>query len=93
MVRETYTSEFLEKLTCISKEVKEKFGVAVWFAEILGRRWSYIAGEKAEEDLFLPPERVQLSDRLGVVIEGEANVEEIVRFIKERLQICRPPEP
>ena len=84
MVKGTYTSDLLNK---ISKEVKEKFGVSVWFAEIMGRRWSYIAGEKAEDDLFLPPERIQLSDKLGLVIEGEANVEEIVKFVKERLQI------
>ena len=83
MARGTYTSEELER---ISKEIKEKFGVCVWFAEIFGKRWSYVAGEKEEEDLFMPPERVVLTDGLGAVIEcdDEEKVKEIVRFLKER---------
>jgi hypothetical protein len=94
MERETYTSEFskdfLDKLSEISREIKEKFGVCVWFAEILGRRWSYIAGEKGEEDLFMPPERVQLSERLGAVIEcgdiPEDKLDEIISFLRRKVE-------
>ncbi len=84
MARGTYTSEILNE---ISKEVKEKFGVCVWFAEILGRRWSYIAGEKSD-DLFMPPERIKINDRLGVVIEceDEEKLKEVIEFLKKRLE-------
>ncbi len=89
MARETYTSEFLEKLSLISKEVKEKFGVTVWFAEILGKRWSYIAGEKSD-DIFMPPERIKLSERLGAVVEfdeiSDEELEEIVKFLREKVK-------
>ncbi len=84
MARETYTSELLNE---ISKEIKEKFGVCVWFAEILGRRWSYIAGEKSD-DLFIPPERIKINDRLGVVIEceDEEKLKDVIEFLKKRLE-------
>ncbi len=84
MARGTYTSELLNE---ISKEIKEKFGVCVWFAEILGRRWSYIAGEKSD-DLFMPPERIKINDRLGVVIEceDEKKLEDVIEFLKKRLE-------
>ena len=72
-------------LNRIAEEVRERFGVGVWFAEVLGRRWSFIAGEMNEE-LFFPPKKVRLGS-LGVVIECEAeNVEEIVSFITSRLK-------
>ncbi len=84
MARGTYTSDVLNE---ISKEVKEKFGVCVWFAEILGRRWSYIAGEKSD-DLFMPPERIKIDDRLGVVIEceDEEKLKDVIEFLKRKLE-------
>ncbi len=94
MGKETYTSEFsgefLDELARISEEVRKKYGVCVWFAEILGRRWSYIAGEKGEEDIFMPPHRVQLGERLGAVIEcgdlPEEKINEIVSFLKKKVE-------
>jgi len=70
----------------IAEEVRERFGVGVWFAEVLGRRWSFIAGEMNEE-LFFPPKKVRLGS-LGVVIECDEDerVEEIVSFITSRLK-------
>ena len=79
------TNYRIEVLDRIADEVRERFGVGVWFAEVLGRRWSFIAGEMNEE-LFFPPKKVRFGS-LGVVIECEAeNVEEIVSFITSRLK-------
>lgn len=68
MARETSISEdLIDKFTYISDLVKEKYGACVWFAEILGNRWSYIAGQKEGEVSILPPQRIRLSKRFGIV--------------------------
>ncbi len=87
MAREICTSNFNTKLEALAREVKEKFDVGVWFAEVLGKRWSFIAGEKSEE-LFFPPKKILLYSNLGVVVECEDEeiVDEIVNFLALRLK-------
>ena len=69
MVKETSTSEenLIESLANLAGIVKKKHGVSIWFAEILGRRWSYIAGQKEFEMSLLPTVRIELNERFGVV--------------------------
>ncbi|NQT09715.1 MAG: hypothetical protein HQ573_00890 [Desulfobacteraceae bacterium] len=69
MEKETSTSkeDLIKKLIYVADLVKEKYNVSIWFAEILGKRWSYIAGQKEGEISLLPPERIELSERFGIV--------------------------
>ncbi|MCM8778713.1 MAG: hypothetical protein NC898_06545 [Candidatus Omnitrophica bacterium] len=86
MERETSISKrgFFTKL---AKEVKEKYKINVWFAEILGKRWSYLGGEESSDYLI---EKIQLEERLGLVIakgldKFEYKKEEILKLIRDRL--------
>jgi hypothetical protein len=69
MEKETSISKenLIEKLHYAAKLVKEKYGVSIWFAEIMGRRWSYLAGQKEGEISLLPLERIELNERFGIV--------------------------
>ena len=80
------SKELIEKLISFSKYCKEKYKVNVWFVEILGKRYSYIAGEKTSS--FYPPICIKLTDKLGIVMEGDEKVfmgkkEQILKEIKE----------
>lgn len=68
MAKETSISRMalIGKLNDLAETVRDRHGVSIWFVEILGRRWSYVAGLR--DDLsFLPPERIELNGRYGVV--------------------------
>ncbi|HDM77852.1 MAG TPA: hypothetical protein ENG51_15520 [Deltaproteobacteria bacterium] len=62
-----FSSIEIKKLTELAKLIKKKYGVNVWFVEILGRRWSYIAGQRVEDSSIFSPECVSISERFGVV--------------------------
>jgi hypothetical protein len=68
MAKETSTSRtaLTGKLNGLAEAVRDRHGVSVWFVEILGRRWSYVAGLRDDRS-FLPPERIDLNGRYGVV--------------------------
>lgn len=77
MAKEISTSELskkiegenlIDKLSYMTEFIKEKYGTSIWFTEILGKRWSYIAGKKPTS--FLPPERIRLNEYYGVVSDG-----------------------
>lgn len=69
MGKETSTSKekLIERLAHIADLVKKKHGVSIWFAEILGKRWSYIAVQKELEMSLLPTVRIELNEGFGVV--------------------------
>ncbi|MGQ9748057.1 MAG: hypothetical protein ACUVQZ_09935 [Candidatus Caldatribacteriaceae bacterium] len=78
--------EILEKIT---QEMSERFGARIWFAEILGKRWSYKAGVGQE---FPAPAlfTLILSPSWGMVAEGWEKIPEwerniLVRFLKTHL--------
>ena len=79
------------KLNDLAEAVRDRHGVSIWFVEILGRRWSYVAG--FWDDLsFLPPERIEVNRRYGVVsgrwndIASEEK-EELITSVKEILAL------
>jgi len=81
----------IEKLACVADLVKERYGVNIWFAEILGERWSYIAGQREGEISLLPLERIRLNKRLGMVSDGWVKIpaygrEEILSSLKEQIK-------
>ena len=93
MVKGISTSKenLIEKLHYAAKLVKEKYGVSIWFAEIMGRRWSYLAGQTEGEPSLLPPERIELNNRFGVVSDKWENIpvnerKQIISSLKETLK-------
>ena len=61
--------DLIEQLNDIAATVKEKYGVSLRFVEILSRRQSFIAG--CDDDIsFSPPERIEISERFGIVSDG-----------------------
>ena len=71
MVSGTSTSRkrLEDHLDRIAQQILDTYGVEVWFAEILGRRWSYVAGRK-QEGALLPTRRIELTGRYGMVSDG-----------------------
>lgn len=93
MEKETSTSkeDLIKKLIYVANLVKEKYNVSIWFAEILGKRWSYIAGQKEGEISLLPPERIELNERFGIVSDmwGKIPVNEresLISSLKETIK-------
>ena len=93
MANETSTSKMvlIWKLNDLAAAVRDRHGVSIWFVEILGRRWSYVAGLRDNRS-FLPLERIDLNGRYGVVsgrwndIAAEEK-EHIIISVKEMLAL------
>lgn len=84
----TREKETQEALHVIALELLERFGARVWFAEILGKRWSHIAG--CGGDFPIPPEQILLTPRFGLVVEawGSLSPEEkevLLTFLRDFL--------
>jgi len=57
----------------IAKEAFDLHNARLWFVEILGKRWSYIAGLMPEGPSPKPSTRIDLGDGIGLVIESWGN--------------------
>ena len=71
MEKGTFTSkkDLKEGLRQIAALIKRNYGVSVWFVEILGKRWSYLAGE---EEIIFPSslnERIKIDERFGLIAD------------------------
>ena len=93
MVKETSTSrEALRSyLDEKSRYIRDVYGIDICFVEIIGRRWSYLAGRKGETLSPFPPRRITLTDRFGIVSDGWENIpvdqgEIIISSLKEALK-------
>lgn len=75
----------MEKETFISEceSISKRYGIRLWIAEALGKRWSYLVGWG--EERFLPPNLVVKIDKYGIFIEGEEHQEEIAKDVEEIL--------
>lgn len=61
MEKEIFISRFLE----LVDKLKKQYGINIWLVEVLGKRYSFVAGHK--EDSFLPPEKIHLNEKYAVV--------------------------
>jgi len=59
--------ELVPALSAVSKFAGDALGLNIWFVEILGRRWSYIAGEIMDQPANSDIHRISLQDNIGVV--------------------------
>lgn len=57
---------FVAKLNKITSELSSLFQMNVYFCEIKGKRWSFIAGS---ESAVLASNRFQLTDRWGIITD------------------------
>ena len=61
-------------LGAVSRLAREAFGARLWFVEILGRRWSYVAGEGGAEPTPSSVARIPLDVRFGLVSDSWGTV-------------------
>ena len=54
----------------MARRIRDTYGVNIWFAEIMGKRWSYLAGMTGEGDPLLAARRIELTDRFGIISDG-----------------------
>ncbi len=59
--------DFYQVLSEVSECVYRRFGANLWFVEILGRRWSYVAGRHSTS--FTPPTHIELNADYGAVTD------------------------
>ncbi|WP_017873580.1 hypothetical protein [Candidatus Caldatribacterium saccharofermentans] len=77
-----------DALRTIAEKILERYGARVWFAEILGKRWSYVTGCGGEDPL--PLRQIPLTPRFGLVAEKwecipPSEGEAILAFLRELL--------
>ena len=63
------TGRLRSLLETVSLLAARDFGARIWFAEILGQRWSYIAGQKSETPAPDGTTRIVLAAGLGMVCD------------------------
>jgi len=87
----------VDSLNTVALVVGKDFGVSLWFVEIFGRRWSYLAGRMPEQCPQSNIERIELKRNIGLVSdsweklsEGDRTrlVEFLRRLVSERLIGC-----
>ncbi len=80
----------IDKLNIIVKHLQENYEVEVYFCEIIGRRWSFIAGDA---NSYLPQRRIELTKNLGIVVDdsdlSEEQVSGLVEVVKSALAETR----
>jgi len=74
-------------LDAVSRLTREAFGARLWFVEILGRRWSYVAGEGGAEPIQSPVARIPLGGGFGLVSDTWGTVSDderakLIGFLK-----------
>ena len=66
----TQALELVPALEAVAELLEQWFRARLWFVELLGRRWSYIAGGRADAPVPAALERVALTDRVGLVADA-----------------------
>ncbi len=51
-----------------AKEIKNKYSLNLQLVEIFHSRWSYVAGHIDKNQVNLPPVKLKLTDKIGVLI-------------------------
>ncbi|MCK4374016.1 MAG: hypothetical protein KAX19_01770 [Candidatus Brocadiae bacterium] len=62
-------TELVQALDVIATDAAETYGARLWFAEVLGRRWSYIGGYRSEAPTELAVKRISLGADIGLVAD------------------------
>ena len=90
--------ELLDALDAVALIAYKDFGIRLWFVEVLGRRWSYMAGEMPEHPPQSDIQRIELERDIGLVSDTWEKlpeddraglVEFLNRLISERRVVSR----
>jgi len=67
----------------VARLASKAYGTRLWFAEVLGRRWSYIVGERPEQPALSAVQRVPLGRGIGLVSDtwGSLSGDEVACLI------------
>ncbi len=67
--KETFISEETLQAFCqVAGEIESENGALLQLAEIIVCRWSYLAGVAGRDTPLFPPEKIRLTERLGLVV-------------------------
>jgi len=59
-----------EALDALSQFILSRFGVRIWFARMLGNRWSYIAGKISLKPSASEVQQIRLNDSVGLISDN-----------------------
>ena len=62
--------DLMPALNVVSQLARDYLGVHIWFVEILGRRWSYIAGDVIDQPAKSEVQRIPLQGDIGAVSDN-----------------------
>jgi len=88
--------ELVRSLDVVARVAAEAFGARLWFVEILGRRWSYIAGQRSDAPVESLIERIPLRGNIGLVsddwgtLPGDKRAR-LIAFLGEMVSLGRQP--
>ncbi len=66
----------IDKLNIIVEHFQEKYDLELYFCEIIGRRWSFIAGKP---NSYMPQRRIQVYKNLGMIVDDSKLNDELVK--------------
>ena len=84
---------FVGALDAVSRLAGEAVGARVWVVEVLGRRWSYLAGETGDQPAQSELTCIRLNGKFGLVSEAWGTISEagrakliafLERFVRSR---------
>jgi len=86
----------MEKETSISKniirdfnkkaeEIRSDYSLNLQLVEIFGSRWSYVAGYIDKSEVNLPPAKLKLTDKMGILVYGDIRDPLIMAKIEREL--------
>jgi len=59
-----------DTLHIIATEAERFFGIRIWFARVMGRRWSYVAGTKSDQPSRNDRWKSGLDAGIGMTVES-----------------------
>ena len=68
MVNGTFTSDQKKAVEQKLDRLNTEYGVVIDLVEVIGRRWSYLAGKSGDDVALMPVQRLELTGSFGAVI-------------------------
>jgi len=75
----TREMSFVSALDAVSRLVGQAFGARIWFVDVLGRRWSYVAGETGDQPSQSALACIRLNGSIGLVSDTWGTISESER--------------
>ncbi len=79
---------YISKFNDITETIRTVFKTDIWFVEIFGKRWSFIAGDIKSLPIT-DFDTIQITEKYGIVIKKDTDKktkEEIITFINDLLK-------